>query len=77
MKPRPEPGVSCAAAPTDEYRVHSRLEAAKGLAKLLGCTETRAAALLDDETTLVAEIRARQADSRAAYRALLRRLPPP
>ena len=71
MKPRPEPGVSYAAAPTDEYRAASRLEAARGLAAWLGVTETRATALLEDETALVAEIRSHEAVSAEASNRLL------
>jgi hypothetical protein len=70
---RPEAGVSYAAYPTDEYRVHCRLEAVKSLAKSWGITETRAAGCLADPAEYAAEFRLRPVSVREARRRLERR----
>ena len=55
----PEAGVCYAATPTDEYRVHRQLEAARSLARAWGITETRAADCLGNPAEFRAEFRSR------------------
>lgn len=63
--------------PVEYATAPRRGEAARGLARWLGCTEDRAADLLDSGEA-VAEIRARQRlTGRQARRELERRLPDP
>jgi len=57
--PRPERGVSYASM-HPALTSHTRNEAVQGLAKFLGVTEARAAALLDDPVEYRAEIRSHQ-----------------
>jgi hypothetical protein len=57
-RPRPEPGVSYAVAPSEEHRAANRLEAITSLARFLGVTEERAADCLAHPGAYEAELRA-------------------
>jgi hypothetical protein len=66
VKQRPEPGVEYAAFPTDEYRGHCDLEAARSLARWLGVDEDRARDLLGgDPAEYRSAIRRRQLERRS------------
>jgi hypothetical protein len=73
---RPEPGVEYAAYPTEEYRAHCDLEAARSLGKFLRIPATEARAMLGAGSAGPA-IRSRRADPVLARRLLEKRLPDP
>jgi hypothetical protein len=66
VKQHPEPGVEYAAFPTEEYRIHGDLEAARSLARWLGVDEDRARDLLEgDPAECRSAIRRRQLERRS------------
>jgi hypothetical protein len=66
VRQRPEPGVEYAAYPTEEYRAHGHLEAARSLARFLNVPEERALDLLGgDPAECRSAIRRRQLERRS------------